>query len=78
MVQSLAERVAATARAEVARRRVSQEELADALGISQGAVSRRLLGRVEFSLTELEKTAELLKMPVEELLHAPAPQAVTA
>lgn len=78
MVNSLTERVAATARAEVARRRVSQEKLAHALGVSQGAVSRRLLGHVGFSLSELEKTAELLEIPVEELLLGRTPEGATA
>jgi transcriptional regulator with XRE-family HTH domain len=77
MDHSIAYRVASTMRAELARKRVSQEELAVALGISQGAASRRLLGKVEFSLTELEKAAELLAVPVDLLLSI-GPEKATA
>jgi transcriptional regulator with XRE-family HTH domain len=69
MVSSIAERVTANVRAEVARKRVSQSDLAEALGLSQQAASRRLLGKVEFSFTELEAVAKLLEIPFEAFLH---------
>lgn len=50
---------------------MSQDALAEALGLSQGAVSRRMLGKTEFSLTEIERAADLLKVPVETVLCAP-------
>lgn len=60
--------VAANVRAEVARRRIRQADLADAMGLDQRAVSRRLLGHVEFSATELQKVAQILDVPVARLL----------
>lgn len=52
--------VAATVRAECARRRLTQATLADALGLSQAAVSRRLAGTTPFELDELAVVAPLL------------------
>lgn len=59
--------VAANVRAEVARRRIRQADIAGHLSIDQRAVSRRLLGHVEFSASELQKLAELLEVPVSAL-----------
>lgn len=44
--------------------RLTQDDLADELGISQQAVSRRLSGDVEFTAGELEKIASFLDVPV--------------
>lgn len=60
--------VAANVRAEVARRRLRQSEIAEALELDQRAVSRRLLGYVEFSASELQKLAGLLDVPAATLL----------
>lgn len=59
-----ASRVAANARAEVARRQIRQGRIAEHLGLNQQQVSRRLTGEVEFSVSELQKLAELLEVPV--------------
>lgn len=63
-----AQRVAANVRAELARQRITQTQLAAALRIAQSAVSRRLLGSVAFSLGELIEVARFLKVPVRTLL----------
>lgn len=44
----------------MARCRIPQVKVAEALGISQVAVSRRLNGRVPFSVPELDTVARLL------------------
>lgn len=59
-----AQRVGATVRAEIARRKISQVTLAGALGISQAAVSRRLNGAVPFDVHELNRVAVLLDLPL--------------
>lgn len=50
---------------------VSQYQLAAHLRISQASVSRRLTGAVDFGVTELRSTADLLDVPVETLINAP-------
>jgi transcriptional regulator with XRE-family HTH domain len=50
---------------------VSQRQLADKLGISQQGISQRLLGRVEFKITELITAATLLDVPLADLLPSP-------
>jgi predicted XRE-type DNA-binding protein len=51
---------------------VRQISLAEVLGISQAQVSQRLTGNVDFTITELTRVAELLGLPVADLLPAPA------
>lgn len=68
MTTSHAERVAATVRAEVARQRVPQRTIAAALGLSQSSLSRRLLGEVALTLTELQQIATTLDVPVTALV----------
>lgn len=60
--------VAANVRAEVARRRARQTDLAALLGISQQAMSRRLTGEVAFDVDELQALASHLEVPASELL----------
>lgn len=55
-------------RAEMARQRLSQTALAEVLNISQAAVSRRLAGKTEFSITELASLAAWLGVPAASLL----------
>lgn len=62
-----AQRVAANVRAELARQRVSQGAVAQALGTTRQAVSRRLVGLVPFDVAELHTVAALLGVPVGEL-----------
>ncbi|MGC0252139.1 helix-turn-helix domain-containing protein [Pseudactinotalea sp. Z1748] len=54
----------------MARRRMSQTALAKALPLSQAALSRRLCGRVSFSLHELEGVAGVLQVHPSELFGA--------
>lgn len=63
-----AQRTAANVRAEMARKRISQTKLAESLGWSQGAVSRRLSGRVALDLNELERIADQLGVTIFELI----------
>lgn len=57
---ALREVAAGNVRAEMARRRITQEMLAPILGISQPALSRRLRGQLPFDLDELEALARFL------------------
>lgn len=59
-------------RAEVARRGLSQSEIAAILGISQAAVSRRLSGKVDFAASQLSTLAEQLDVPVSAFFVSPA------
>lgn len=63
-------RVANNIRAEVARRRLSQVKLAEQVGIRQQALSRRLNGTTPFRIDELARIAEVLDMPLSELVVA--------
>ena len=63
-----AQRVAATVRAEMARRRVTQDQVAQRLGLSQSAVSRRLGGHLPFDVAELSAVAEILGVTPASLL----------
>jgi len=58
-------------RARAARNMVTQTELAEALGVSQVAVSRRLRGVVPFDVAELAAVAVLLGCEITELLPPP-------
>lgn len=58
------ERVAAAIRAEVERQGIRQSRVAEALGVSQAAASRRLAGRVPFDADDLAELSDLLGVPV--------------
>lgn len=49
---------------------VRQAEIAKVLGISQGQVSQRLAGNVDFTITELTRVAICLSVSVTDLLPA--------
>lgn len=68
MKQTVAERVGANVRAEMTRAGISQTELAAVLGVSQPALSKRLLGKQVFDVEELTRVAEALRLDVAELL----------
>ena len=53
----LTDRVAAEVRANMARVRMTQTELAEILGLTQSTVSKRLLGKIAFSVDELDTVA---------------------
>lgn len=67
--QELRLSVAATVRAELARRGLNQWDLAERMGISRGAVSQRLLGHVPFDTDDLAAVAELLDITPSEILE---------
>ena len=66
MVQSHV--VAANIRAELARQRKKQGDIAEVLGITRQGVSRRLLGITPVDVDELAIIAELLNVPMAQLL----------
>jgi transcriptional regulator with XRE-family HTH domain len=68
IAQSLTAIVGANVRAEMARRRISQQQLANHLGVSQGAISKRLAGTVPFDVNEVGAIAELLGVHISDLL----------
>jgi transcriptional regulator with XRE-family HTH domain len=68
MTATVSDRVASNVRAELARRRLSQQALAAALGVSQTHVSRRLVGKVAFDVEELHAVADFLGLRVAALL----------
>lgn len=58
----LTEEIAANVRAELARKRSTQAQLAAELGITQQSVSAKLLGKRPFSIAEVAKAAEFLEV----------------
>lgn len=62
--------VAANVRRIADAKRINQTTLGAALGFSQSAMSRRLLGRRAFSLDELDQLAHILDVPLAALLAA--------
>lgn len=69
--RSLNDQIRREIRAEMARQGMSQMKLGEALGCAQNAVSRRLTGKVNFSLSEIEQIAEVLDVPVDQLMPRP-------
>lgn len=67
-MKTTAERVGTNVRAEMTRAGVSQTTLAEQLGMSQPALSKRLLGKQVFDIDELTRVAEHLGVPVAVLL----------
>lgn len=56
----------------MARRRKSQADIADLLGITRQGVSQRLLGRVDFRLSEVQQIATFLEVSVADLIGGEA------
>ncbi|HEX6968856.1 MAG TPA: helix-turn-helix transcriptional regulator [Micromonosporaceae bacterium] len=56
--------IAREVRAELARRRMTQHQVGELLGLSQQSVSRRLSGEVPWRADELLYLAEALDVPV--------------
>lgn len=71
MRQSLADTVAARVRAEMASQQRKAQSLAADLRVSEMWVSRRLRGQIEISLSDLERIADALGVPVEQFLPTP-------
>jgi transcriptional regulator with XRE-family HTH domain len=61
-------RVGDNVRAELARARITQQQLASKLGLTQQAVSAKLHGRSEFSVSQLQAAADLIGIPAAALL----------
>lgn len=55
----------------MAVRRMTQAQLAAALGVTQPAVSARLRGRTRWSVDDLDKLSELFGMRVADLVEPP-------
>lgn len=68
MTKSVSASVASNVRAELARRGLTQRELADKLGLTQTAISSRLRGIVAFDVDELAVVAETLGVRIESLM----------
>lgn len=64
--------VAATVRAELARKGKTQADVSEVLGITRQGVSRRMLGSVDFKVSELYAIAELCGIPVTTLIPTAA------
>lgn len=60
--------VADNVRLAMRHKRKTQSDLAEVLGFTRQAVSRRLTGQTDFSVTELQKLAEFLDVPPADLL----------
>lgn len=60
--------VAAEVRAEVARKQISQEKLAERVGCSRPYLQRRLTGTTPFDVAELALVAEALGVPMTQFL----------
>lgn len=66
------ERIAAEVRAELARQRKTQRDIADVLGLPQSAVWLRLNGDRSFRAEELVRIADALGVPVATFLPTEA------
>lgn len=64
----LREAIAEAVRVELARRRMTQRALADATGMSQSYIGRRLTGEMPFTTDDLVLVAAALQLPVSSLL----------
>lgn len=69
MTDSLNSRTAANIRAELARRRITQEEFADRLGMGRTSVTAMLLGQTAITLPKLERIAAVLDVEPSKLLN---------
>lgn len=60
--------VAANVRAELARSGKTQEDIARVLGLTRQSVSLRLLGQVEFRVSEIQLIADYLGVSISTLV----------
>lgn len=68
VMPTIEETTAANVRAELARRNLTQADLAEVLDISQAQVSARLRGRARLHLGEVALIAAFLDVPVSDLV----------
>lgn len=66
---TLAERAIRRIRDEMSTRKLSQRDLAERLGCSQGRVAKILNGRVELRVNDLEELAKFVALPVTEVIR---------
>lgn len=71
MPTTLRDTVSAELRAELGRRRMSQQRLADLLGEGQWWVSKRLTNQNPFTLEDLERIAIALDLPPQHFMPRP-------
>lgn len=71
--QTTAQRVGANVRAEMARRKISQQAMSKQVSLSQQGLSRRMTGRIAFSVDELDDIATVLNVPVANLIGTTRP-----
>jgi transcriptional regulator with XRE-family HTH domain len=64
--------VATELRTELAKRHMSQTDLATRINVSKHYLSRRVCGHVPFNVDELQQIAEILDVPVEQFLRGAA------
>lgn len=69
---------AVAVRVVMARKGLTQQDLANALGVSQAAISRRLKGAVSFTADELHQIAERFDVSPAELIGTLATEEVPA
>lgn len=68
-METFSEQVAANIRAELARQRKTQAQLADVWGLTQASVSKRMSGTVPVDINEVAKAADWLGVPVSRLIE---------
>lgn len=61
----------------MAKKHITQTQLADKIGVTQSAIARRLSGRVAFDVNELAAIAAALGVPVSRLLEDVDTEAVS-
>lgn len=69
MTDTLNGRTAANIRAELARRRITQEEFAERIGMGRTSVTAMLLGQTAITLPKLQRIAEYLEVEPSKLLN---------
>jgi len=69
MTDTLNGRTAANIRAELARRRITQEEFAERIGMGRTSVTAMLLGQTAITLPKLERIAAVLEVEPSKLLN---------
>lgn len=69
----MSQRIAAEVRAHVARQGIHQSEIAEALGVSQSWVSKRMTGLRPFTVADLDVICQLLNVTLLELVEGATP-----
>lgn len=72
MTNTLADHVRGELRAAMARKRITSRAVAAALGVPELWVGRKLAGRTELTLRDLERLTAVLGVSAVDLMPAPA------